>query len=77
MFEMDGIDVTNTLSCSPLLTFADLILFRGRSPCIHFSRLYELWIKLVFVLITLCSLYPYQSGPSSRHLPSYRHRCYF
>ena len=30
-FEMDGIDVTNRLTCSPLLTFADLIPFRGSS----------------------------------------------
>ena len=69
--------------CSPLLTFAHLC----RSyPCpgsivitafLHcFSVLCENWIELVLSHIAPHSVYPPQSGPSSRSLPSHLHRCY-
>ena len=65
--------------CSPLLTFADPIPVRIRSPWLHFYMLLvlcELWTELVLSQIAPHSVHPSQSGPSSRYLPSHLHCCY-
>ena len=64
---------------SPLLAFSSLSLsgFDRHdfiSPC--FSFLCELWFELVFIHFIPHSVHLPQSGPSSRSVPSHRHRCH-